>query len=542
MPSSEALLTALGHAVDAGQHEDVERLTRRLVLSLRSRDVALAPAPSCAALVLLQRKRYVSLVQLLAEALLANGSRTVEVVHRYALALLDDNRVAAAEGLLGTLTSDERAGNAEVAGAVGRVHKQRYVLSGPAAGRRRTGDLASGVESYGRAYDEDPDTNLYHGVNAAALLARADRDGVRVPGHEAPGEEARRIAASVLATVETAAEPDLWALATAAEAALALGRVDDAVSWMARYVGSDADAFEFASTLRQLELVWRLDVASEPGQQLIPLLRSRLLQAEGGAFSVSPDEITPASLRRLDDLDAGLEKRVGVDYERVFGWDRFQPIGWLHAALTACRSVARVEDSWGEAYGTGFVLDGTAVGGDGWPRRVLLTNAHVVPEALALVDTYLTFRGLADDGPHSTASVRPLGEILWHSPKEEYDACFLALPDDLDELAAALEMRRRFPSLDSGAKPRAYIIGHPQGSPNVQVSLHDTRVLQVDDVFTHYRSPTEPGSSGSPVFDDRWRVIALHHGATSALPRGIGPANEGIRMDRLLTAVAQTVS
>jgi V8-like Glu-specific endopeptidase len=85
------------------------------------------------------------------------------------------------------------------------------------------------------------------------------------------------------------------------------------------------------------------------------------------------------------------------------------------------------------------------------------------------------------------------------------------------------------------------VIGHPQGSPEIQLSLHDSVVLDVDEVHAHYRSPTEKGSSGSPVFDDRWRVIALHHGWTDNVP-GIadagGGANEGIRLDRLLAALA----
>ena len=29
--------------------------------------------------------------------------------------------------------------------------------------------------------------------------------------------------------------------------------------------------------------------------------------------------------------------------------------------------------------------------------------------------------------------------------------------------------------------------------------------------FLHYRTDTAPGSSGSPVFNDQWEVVALHH-------------------------------
>jgi len=35
----------------------------------------------------------------------------------------------------------------------------------------------------------------------------------------------------------------------------------------------------------------------------------------------------------------------------------------------------------------------------------------------------------------------------------------------------------------------------------------------------HYRTPTDPGSSGSPVFNAKWEVVALHHAGSPATPR-----------------------
>jgi len=51
----------------------------------------------------------------------------------------------------------------------------------------------------------------------------------------------------------------------------------------------------------------------------------------------------------------------------------------------------------------------------------------------------------------------------------------------------------------------------------------------------------------APSDDDRWRVIALHHGSTDSMPgipgpegtAGGGPANEGIRLDRLLAKASE---
>lgn len=62
--------------------------------------------------------------------------------------------------------------------------------------------------------------------------------------------------------------------------------------------------------------------------------------------------------------------------------------------------------------------------------------------------------------------------------------------------------------------------------------MQDNQVVNVGDPYVHYRTPTDPGSSGSPVFNQKWELVALHHASSSALS-----ANEGVRMDRLLEAM-----
>jgi hypothetical protein len=539
-------LEALHRALTDFDHLQVHRLCQQSIAEVRSQPGPIDPEVGLSVLKMLQRKRYIGLVQDLAETLLAHGlHEEVAVRHRYALALVDHDRIAAAEALLAVLPADVRRTDTEVQGAIGRVHKQRYVITGPAAGSRRAADLGLAIEAYAAAYRDDPARNYYHGINAAALLVRATEDSVVVPNHPEPAAEAVEIAEAILASISSGRQPDFWECATATEACLVLNRHDDAVDWLARYLGSDADAFEYASTLRQQQQVWRLTTDTEPGLRLIPMLRNRLLQAEGGMLSVAPIECTPEALRRFDEVQQTLQRRSGTQhYERVYGWDRFHPIGWLRQALVTCRSVARLEDSYGNGCGTGFVLAGDQFRA-GWPSRVLLTNAHVVPDTVAVEDAFITFRGLVDEGPDTAARVQPAGDMLWCSPKHELDACFLALPDTLNPEVAPLPVRPAFPTLSSKAQVRAYVIGHPLGSPQIQLSLHDSVVLAAGEVYAHYRSPTETGSSGSPVFDERWRVIALHHGWTDSLPGidGAGSAaNEGIRLDRLRAALAEEVS
>ena len=68
----------------------------------------------------------------------------------------------------------------------------------------------------------------------------------------------------------------------------------------------------------------------------------------------------------------------------------------------------------------------------------------------------------------------------------------------------------------------------------LEFSLQDNCLLACNESLLHYRTPTEPGSSGSPVFEpEDWRVVALHHKGSEELRRidgveGTCEANEGI--------------
>ena len=54
------------------------------------------------------------------------------------------------------------------------------------------------------------------------------------------------------------------------------------------------------------------------------------------------------------------------------------------------------------------------------------------------------------------------------------------------------------------------IIQHPNGEPK-QLALRENKLVDVLEQFLHYKTDTAPGSSGSPVFNDQWEVVALHH-------------------------------
>ena len=74
------------------------------------------------------------------------------------------------------------------------------------------------------------------------------------------------------------------------------------------------------------------------------------------------------------------------------------------------------------------------------------------------------------------------------------------------------------------------IIQHPSGLPK-QIAIYHNVVAYADDRRVQYLTDTMPGSSGSPVFDSQWRVVALHHSGGWFVEPGTSKVffrNEGI--------------
>jgi len=63
------------------------------------------------------------------------------------------------------------------------------------------------------------------------------------------------------------------------------------------------------------------------------------------------------------------------------------------------------------------------------------------------------------------------------------------------------------------------IIQHPNGKPK-QIAMEHNTVVYVGNDHLQYLTDTEGGSSGSPVFDDKWRVIGLHSSYDEVILKG----------------------
>lgn len=519
-------------AVEALDRPRVAALCATLMEHLRAEE---SPYPTVGARTLLhtlRRKRHFLLLQQVADAFIQSGSTDPTIQRQYAQALLDQGILEAAVAVLERLleqTTGAGIEDSEARGLLGRAYKQMYVVTAPKARERRRQFLERAIGQYASVYRESG--LRWHGINAVALLDRARRDEITLPGLrvENPGTAARAMAQEILTAIEERGDAaDVWDQGTAMEACIALGRTGAALERLDAYLAAGADAFEIASTLRQLQEVWNLDAATEPGAHLIPVLQAALLDREGAAeVVVGSVEMNPATLERI---------RRGTGFEKVLGTERFESLMWFRTALERCRSVARIEDPLEGGVGTGFLVRGACLH-QSFPMVVLVTNAHVVgtddPKALPPDRAHVTFRALGGQ-----ATTYRITRMLWSSVPHQLDTTILEL-EDYPADASLCPVAARRPLINTEPAPQTYIIGHPSGGEQVMLSVRDNRLLDADDLRLHYRTPTLGGSSGSPVFNRAWELIAVHHAGRTHMPRlngrhGTYPANEGIWIDRVI--------
>lgn len=467
----------------------------------------------------LRKKRRFELIVPVAEALWTFGQQAPRIRRQYAQALIDQGLLVAPEPILQTLLSeslDDDSQFAEAHGLLGRIYKQRYVNADRPANSYVRTFFERALTEYLQVYRINPSRHYWHGINVVALLHRGRADGLPMQNAPDPDVLAREILEAVR---DAAGSSDPFALATRLETLIALGEhgtADETALTYSRH--PDADAFEFASTLRQLQEVWRLTDQAPPGSTILPILRAARVHAESGTLQAGPSVIRE---------ETACVARACAQLERNFGDDRIVTLKWYETGLQRTRSIARVERLNGRGHGTGWLVRAEDFF-DGRTGLLLLTNAHVVNAigsggALRPDQAQANFQGLG-------ATVAFEDEVVWSSPPEMLDATFLAFSNDPPD-AAALPLSRRKTEMRK-PEPRVYVIGHPSGR-DLELSLHDNKLLGCNDRVLHYRAPTERGSSGSPVFDDEsWHVIGLHHagGRYDRLDGGTPQydANEGI--------------
>jgi hypothetical protein len=471
----------------------------------------------------LRRKRQFAPMALVAEALIDTGRHDADIQTFHAQALIDQGQLTPAQAIARAVASDAAVtpnDRAEAFGMLGRIYKQRYVLAKQPDHPRQQENLKQALANYHEIYGADA-SRTWHGINVVALLARADRDHVDVG--DAQRRDFRAIATAILDHLKGREREHgvlpYWDRAISMEAHIALGQFDEARADLKRYMAdAAADAFECASTLRQLREVWQIDEKDGPGAAIVAGLRSAMLQRLGGEVEL-----------KKSDVQLGLQANFGAVADL--------PLQWWKTGLQRCAAVGRIENLAGRRLGTGFVVRREDFLGEPGPP-LLMTNWHVVSEggehelSIGPENARATFE--ACDRVYKIGK-----EIVAYSRR--LDVSLLAL-EEYDEAPGFCPLDPPPVKFATDKRPRLYIIGYP-GGRGLSFSLHDSEWLDTDGTLLHYRTPTEPGSSGSPVFDqDNWTLIALHHRGLPEMNKlngqsGTYEANEGIAVSAIRDAL-----
>lgn len=239
--------------------------------------------------------------------------------------------------------------------------------------------------------------------------------------------------------------------------------------------------------------------------------------------------------------------------ERIVGRDDLLGIAYIDRGLTASRTVGCVrlfDNGRCVGSGTGFMVS----------PRLLLTNNHVLEDAAMGRQARVVFNFQDDpEGyalPPITFSLDPDTFFLTSQPLDFTLIAVGRTTDgtvDLEEIGWSRLIETEGKIING---EYVTIIQHPNGQPK-QIALRENQIIDVLENFLHYHTDTAPGSSGSPLFNDQWEVVGLHH---SGVPKrdsqgriltrdhtlwtaAMGDAaihwiaNEGVRISRILKHV-----
>ncbi|RSN30565.1 serine protease [Amycolatopsis sp. WAC 01416] len=222
----------------------------------------------------------------------------------------------------------------------------------------------------------------------------------------------------------------------------------------------------------------------------------------------------------------GLERQIFDDEETLFD------VSFLEQGLDRAKSVCRMTVSFEKAgcHGTAFRIG----------PRTLLTNHHVLHDwrhgdrRAKAVQAEFHYELDSAGTPRKPVVIRCDTASIDGDRAHDFAVVTTAepMPDDVPIVplhrAATVE-----------ADDRVYIIQHPRGLPK-KIAMHHNLVRYADDDVVQYWTDTEAGSSGSPVFDRYWRVVALHHQwVRSTADDGVAYRNQGRAIGRLVERLTE---
>jgi endonuclease G len=207
----------------------------------------------------------------------------------------------------------------------------------------------------------------------------------------------------------------------------------------------------------------------------------------------------------IPDRKAALERIIGETND-LQSWS-FLPRGARVAASVA--RISELDNGREIPLGTGFLVS----------QRLLMTNNHVLPSEASARQVMVEFGAEVDiDNAPGTPTRYRLDPATFFVTDEQLDFTLVLVETQAGKPAPGDSFGRSKLIRGQGkiviGEP-VNIIGHPMGRLK-EIAIRNNRLELQLEQFLHYASDTEPGNSGSPVFNDQWEVVALHH---SGVPR-----------------------
>jgi V8-like Glu-specific endopeptidase len=229
-------------------------------------------------------------------------------------------------------------------------------------------------------------------------------------------------------------------------------------------------------------------------------------------------------IRAMNPAHFGMPSAAGVGQPQEMvmkmqiGENNLKPISYLEQGLVVSRTVAKITCE-SDYKGTGFLI----------APDILMTNFHVFPTEEIASNATIQFNYQKDiDGKvlQTGDYVGNPASLYYCNQDLDYVVVRLKWKSGLKEKWGVSELKSVAVNLDD----KVNIIQHPNGDYK-QVAMNDNEVRHVDQDMIQYLTDTEGCSSGSPVFNEQWQVVALHHSSKNeSHPFG----NEGIKISAII--------